>query len=638
MDRQSLLEQKRQRLQELKQRRLGNTNHDDKLVNELIDQFQSSPVQPNTKQVNVAIQVDLPSQEHSLNYISNGIPTVDDESNTKDKNFITYDKAIQTIDEPSDTETEIKQTIDDEVNESSETIENDTVTEIDESKLNSSMKHTFKFLNKIITQEAIDSSILKNFLENEELKNEFDKSSDTRVSENDPFQLNLEIPAVKSRSIKYIDISPHFPELMVASYSLENSSINHLISNQLHFNGLTQSPGLAIIYNIKGSKAFPEYFLHCTSSITEIKFDKVNPRKVIGGLSDGKVVIWNLLDNRRNSVAILPLLMTPVLSNIASSIINQDQQTVNFIHHTNEISSINQILVENNECIISTSLDGVINLWSSNLLAWPKITSLKLNKPSVNTEGYVKSKDILSISKVLMLQGETNLARSTKKELSSQPPAYKFLNKLFVGSEDGKLFRLSNDARNGNIDQLYEEDNKNDENPLHSSSITSIMELLIEGLETIIATSNIDWTIKIWVSTQKSPILQIPVTYLILDMKSRPNYPLQFFTLGVFSQSMNNDLRPIIDFWDIGRKLMNPICSISLESKNEPNSDTVNSKLYATTARFDINGNSIIIGFNDGSIIVWSIDDIILNEILESRANSDIDDGLIEFLQRNKRM
>ena len=37
MDTQSLLEQKRQRLQELKQRRLGNTSHDDKLVNELID-------------------------------------------------------------------------------------------------------------------------------------------------------------------------------------------------------------------------------------------------------------------------------------------------------------------------------------------------------------------------------------------------------------------------------------------------------------------------------------------------------------------------------------------------------------------------------------------------------------------------
>jgi dynein intermediate chain len=638
MDRQSLLEQKRQRLQELKQRRLGNTSHDDKLVNELIDQFQSSPIKPNTKQVNVAIQVDLAPQEHDVNYISNGIPIHHNESDANEKNVITYDKAIQTTDEPSDTEIENKTRIVDEPNESLETIENDSVVEIEESKLNASMKHTFKFLNKIITQEAIDSSILKNFSESEELKNEFDRSFDNQVSENGPFRLNLEIPVVKGRLIKYIDISPHFPELIVASYSLENSSINHLISNQLYLNGITQSPGLAIIYNIKGSKAFPEYFLHCTSSITEIKFDKVNPRKVIGGLSDGKVVIWNLLDNGRNSVAILPLLMTPVLSNIASSIINNDQQAVNFIHHTNEISSINQILVENNECIISTSLDGVINLWSSNLLAWPKISSLKLSKPSSNTEEYVKSKDILSISKALILQEETDLARSTKKELSSQPPAYKFLNKLLVGSDDGKLFRLSNDAGNGNIEQLYEEDNKDDENPLHSSSITSIMELPIDGGESIIATSNIDWTIKIWASAQKAPILQIPVTYLILDMEARPNYPLQFFTLGVFNQSMNHDLRPIIDFWDMSHKLMNPICSISLETKNEAGSDTVNSKLYATTARFDINGNNIIIGFNNGSILIWSIDDIILNEVLESKANSDIDDGLIEFLQRNKRM
>ena len=64
----------------------------------------------------------------------------------------------------------------------------------------------------------------------------------------------------------------------------------------------------------------------------------------------------------RNSVAILPLLMTPVLSNIASSIINNDQQYKVSSDHTNVISFINQILVENNECIISTSLDGVINL------------------------------------------------------------------------------------------------------------------------------------------------------------------------------------------------------------------------------------------------------------------------------------
>ena len=50
--------------------------------------------------------------------------------------------------------------------------------------------------------------------------------------------------------------------------------------------------------------------------------------------------------------------------------------------------------------------------------------------------------------------------------------------------------------------------------------------------------------------------------------------------------------------------IRNPIYFISLESKNEPNSDTVNSKLCATTARFDINSNDNIISFNDGSIIV----------------------------------
>ncbi|CUM51807.1 uncharacterized protein AC631_03338 [Debaryomyces fabryi] len=638
MDRQSLLEQKRQRLQELKQRRLGTASNDDKLVNELIDQFQTLPNQRNPKQVNVAIQVDITPQEQESSYINSGTPVHNENSNTNENNIITYDKAIQTVDEPSDTESESRTTVVEGINEDEEAIESAPVVQIEESKLNASMKQSFKFLSKIITQEALDSSILKNYTDDDDLKNKFGKTMDEEISKSDPFQLNLDIPPIKGRLVRDIDTSPHFHELMVASYSLENSSINQLISSQLHFDNVTQSPGLAIIYNVKSSKAFPEYFLHCSSSITKIKFDKVNPRKVIGGLSDGKVVIWDLLDNRRNSVAILPLLMTPVLSNIASSIINNCQQTVNFVHHKNEISSINQILVEHNECIISTSLDGVINLWSSNLLAWPKISSLKLSKPINNAETYVKPKEILTISNVLMLRKEPDLARSVKKELSSQPPAYKFLNRLLVGSDDGKLFRLSNDARNGNIELLYEEDYREGENPLHSNSITSIIELPIEGQETVIATSNVDWSIKMWKSSQKSPILQIPTNYLILDMKSRPTNPLQFFTLGVFNQSLNHDLRPIIDFWDVSRRLMNPICSILLDSQIESNEHTINSKLYSTSAKFYDNGNNIIVGFNDGSIQIWSINDVILNEVIESRSNSNIDDGLIGFLQRNKKI
>lgn len=638
MDRQSLLEQKRQRLQELKQRRLVTANTDEKLVNELIDQFQTLPSQRNSKQINVAIQVDIAPQEHESSSINNENPIHNENANEGENNIITYDKAIQTVDEPSDTETESRTTVNEDINEDNETIEDDPVIVIEESKLNASMKQSFKFLNKIIALEALDSSILKTFADDEEMKNRFDKAIDGNISKNDPFQLILEVPVIKGRLVKDIDISPHYTELMVASYSLENSSINQLISSQLNFNNSIQSPGLAIIYNIKSSKAFPEYFLHCSSSITKIKFDKLNPHKVIGGLSDGKVVIWNLLDNRRNSVAILPLLMTPLLSNIASSMISNSQQTVNFIHHTNEISSINQILVENNECIVSTSFDGVINLWSSNLLAWPKISSLKLNKPTNNSESYVKPKEILTLSNVLMLQEEPDLAISVKKDLSSQPPVYKFLNRLLVGSDDGKLFRLSNDSRHGNIELVYEEDYRDGENPLHSNSITSIIELPIKGQETIIATSNVDWTIKIWKSGQKNPLLQIPTNYLILDMKSRPSNPLQVFTLGVFNKRLNDGLCPIIDFWDFSRKLMNPICSISLDSKIESNAHTINPKSYSTSAKFYDNGNDIIIGFDDGSIQIWSIDDVILNEVIESRSNNNIDDGLVGFLQRDKKI
>lgn len=633
MDRQSLLEQKRQRLQELKQRRLGNFTIEDKSVNELVDQLQNAQTQNNIKHVNVAVQVDNIIPDVTANGLKNDIPTsYYVASNQKD--ITTYDKAIQATVDIDEEVTDPNFQIDNEETDLEEkSISDEFVIEPEEFRLNSQMKESFKLLNKIIAQEISDSTVLTDFSKHLNSLNGINSERrDTNRNAN-PFKKTFEIPPVSGRSISSLDVSPHYPFLMIASYTLHNFDTNNLAKKIQHIYDTKQSPGLAIIYNIKGTKAFPEYILNSTSSITTIKFDKVNPNKIIGGLSDGKVVIWDLLDNRGNGVARLPLLMTPILSSIASSIIQKDSRSVNLIHHSTEISSINQITVETNECIISTSADGVVNLWSSNLLAWPRVSSLKLDKPQNNSEGLITSKEPLSILKALALKEDIEIVNRSKEEHSLYPPAYKFMNKLLVGSEDGKLFKLSNNHDKGNIEIMLQ-DEINGENPLHSSTINSIIELVVEG-KSIIITSGLDWYLKVWNLSQTSPLISIPVNYIILDLVSRPKHPKQFVTVGIFNQSNDQDLCPIVEFWDFSRRLMNPVSKIPVDSKIDVDVEA-HPRIYASSGKFDDAGENIIIGFNDGSILILSIDDIMLDEVVGSTTNKDIDDGLSGFLQRGE--
>ena len=48
---------------------------------------------------------------------------------------------------------------------------------------------------------------------------------------------------------------------------------------------------------------------------------------------------------------------------------------------------------------------------------------------------------------------------------------------------------------------------------------------------------NIDWTIKIWASAQKSPHFDLLLFQIHnYTVEARPNDPCHFFTLGVFNQ------------------------------------------------------------------------------------------------------
>lgn len=551
-DRQLLLEQKRQRLKELKQKRLLKSSEHEVNVDELRDQLQI-PVSE-TKTVSVAIQVDNVSENNKINIPDN-----------LEKEKETFDKGIQVRCEDDE---ETSSTTDSDVNEKgyevpdreSKESEETALKEIDVPLLDALIKDCIKLLNKVVIEDAIDTNGVIDYNKALDGSNA-NKSEKSSIS----FDQIYSIAGEKGRSVTAIDVSPHFEELVIIAYS---ESIHEC-----------DSEGYAIVYSLKDSNSFPEYFLQCTSQINQIKFDKVNSNKIIGGLDDGTIVIWDLLSSDSSTVARLPTLSTPILSTF----------------HTLAISSINQFLNDGSIVIVSTSYDGSVNAWSTNFLEAPKFKTIRLYS-SDEFQQFPGLEDNLIILNSLLLDSETMTALASLEE--------KVLNTLIIGVEEGKLYRFNNDLK---ATTYIIQDSPNE---LQSSILTSMDRI---GKKFIIS-SHLDWNLRIWDMKRSKPLINIPTTCVISSIAVRPNRPFQFITVGM------SDI-PVINFWDIECKVWNPIFNIPT-TKGVP-----------TSAIFTHSGNQLVIGFKDGSVSAWTIDSKSLENSIRMSENKDLDSGFQYILQ-----
>lgn len=310
MDRQTLLEQKRQRLQELKLRRLNQSEAATE-IDELVDRLQYEP----KLSVSVAVQTDAPtSDRHAHNYIHSeaGDPHGKGTTMHSDREKITYDKGIQ-----AGVAVEI---IQESAEEAVEPAIAEEVVGPSEEDLNSSLEKSLKTLNKLLLQDSAETDF---FVDGESLK-----ESLIRPSTSSAFSVTQILPGVEDRTIAAMDVSPR-KSVIVVSYQ-KNSLLQKQQQQQLRlglqadhptsFESVIRSPGLAVVYNLQGSKPIPEAYLLATSPIFSIKFDKSggSVSKLIGGLRSGKVVIWEVNDD---SMAFLPLLISPILSSNSTSLI-----------------------------------------------------------------------------------------------------------------------------------------------------------------------------------------------------------------------------------------------------------------------------------------------------------------------------
>lgn len=567
MDRQTLLEEKRKRLAQLRQRRYDTSGD---LVEQLLQKhLQSPPIVG--KKIDVAVQVDFIEFEHQQTHEKQELLIPEKQCNT-------FDKGIQAVpfeEHPEHQEQEQQQ--------QQQSEQQDDGEQQYKKKLNGHAKEAMETgdlqrtmcLNKVDIHKEV--SKFDEYICNR-------KEFSMKLTGSSAFDTIAEINEI-DRKVTSIIFSQHYPELVIVSYS---SNTNGSFSKSLTHN----SPGLCIIYSV-GDNIIPQFYLTCPSPITAIMFDKIDLFKIIGGMSDGRLCIWNLKEYTTGSLELSPMLTSPMISSVFKSPFDVQQ-------HVLPIVGLFQSTSDGSNSIISVSLDGIINVWSTNLLALPKQDSIKLIDS--NIQDITRFRETIRVSKAVEIFPETVFMTNVSYEPNH------FLKNLVIATEAGTIVKLSNDKAKNYIEFI--------ESVEKDTIVTSGVITPKLLLEKYLITSNYNWFIRLWDISTKSYIINIPTTSLVFLIAVRCKYQFQFVTVGVNSSTNTS----VIDYWDLNKKLFSPLCSIPL--KNDE---------IATSIDFDPSGGSILVGFENGSLMHIGVDTQLLNEQINEQ-NITTEDGIERYL------
>ncbi|KAK6461321.1 WD40-repeat-containing domain protein [Scheffersomyces coipomensis] len=586
MDRQALLEEKRRRVQQLRQKRIeskdGDTGSNDvSSVDHIIGSLLNTP-EPR-KQVSIGIQVDSDNLNQQIGDVS--ILSIE-----KEHELTTYDKAVQTIDIGAPVENEekvIDHKIETSVEEEDPQVPNDDGEPFVEQDLNNSLMESLKLINKVHITGHFDSN---DYMYNKSKK----EDTESKVTSNVPLSKITSFDIPEASTITAVDTSPHDSKLVAIAYTNEKSKSNHN----------TIPNGRAIIYSTTKdhNQAFPEYYLSCSSPIHCIQFDKAKPTRIIGGLADGKLVIWDF-SSSSSKVVLNPILTTPNYSSIVLSESKSSQQT-NYQAHTLSINTVHQIKIDSNDCILSFSEDGIINTWSSNLLAMPKFDSIEIYEPSIQEEYSNPKKTLLSISNSFLV-GENNYLLGDSK-------TFPFLENLILFNDWG-VYRINVSDSNEVSTTLYPLDKLSVPNKLFDSSIMSC-----SNGNSYIISSFLDWSLKIWeVNNLEKQVVSIYTPSIVTNLIVSPTHQAQLITATSIKGV------PALQFWDLHKKLFGPLFEIEVGKEGD----------IITSLSFTADGACLYVGFNHGSTAVWKIEDFVW-----SKANTldELDNGLIEYVNKKK--
>jgi dynein intermediate chain len=141
--------------------------------------------------------------------------------------------------------------------------------------------------------------------------------------------------------ISDIQFLPHFPELLLISYTKTPSALNEPTEFVLLWNTHTPS--------------HPEYTFNAGIDVLSARFSPFHPNLIIGGCYSGQIYLW---DTRSSGRTDTPVQKTPM----------SDYH----LGHTHPIYDISVIGTPNAHNILTTSTNGVVCSWSVDMLAQPQ--------------------------------------------------------------------------------------------------------------------------------------------------------------------------------------------------------------------------------------------------------------------------
>ncbi|OCF77637.1 dynein intermediate chain, cytosolic [Kwoniella mangroviensis CBS 8886] len=326
----------------------------------------------------------------------------------------------------------------------------------------------------------------------------------------------------KSRSVTDLDWSPKFPELVAASYNRNPTAVN-------------DPDGIVAVWNLHLLER-PEFVFHSPSDVLSVTFSPYHPTLIFGGSYSGQVLLW---DTRAKH---LPVLKTPLSSN----------------GHTYPIYGMKMVGTQNANNLISTSTDGLVCSWLSDMLAQPQET-LPLTVPSHNKT------DEVSITCLDFPDNETST--------------------FWIGTEEGSIYQANRYDRASskaglNTDDVYRG---------HAAPITGIDFHPSSGsidFSDLFLSSSVDWTVKLWrtkgssstssttnATTSKTTKgdtgsgLGLGIRSLhsfeeaddyVFDVKWHPNHPAMFGTV---------DGNGKFDLWNLNQDVEVPIVSTKVSNE-----------------------------------------------------------------------
>ncbi|GEQ71005.1 hypothetical protein JCM33374_g4686 [Metschnikowia sp. JCM 33374] len=592
IDRQALLEQKRKRLQELKERRSGVS---------LVDPTQPNLAIGNTEavrtKVDFAVQVDLihpPSVSSTQNLRNDGqIITAPIKNNDEAsvRSSVKFDKIVQThFERLRDPEPA--------PNHHGNGTAAQTIDSQDAAPVQSE-PHA-ETMSALGTEQKVESS-LHEFLHESGfhfsnlrlgIKHEKPTNSDLVA----PFNVTKSVSNFINRPVIAVASTPEYPGVFLAAYGKPNPSLRskkHLV---------TASVGLAVLFNSSSGTVVPEFFLQCTSPIQTIMFDKTNSFKVFAGLENGRVVMWDLSDVKPTQVAVLPTLQTSTVASVAVKAQHK------FIHHISPILLMAQLNTESSQSsgVLTICADGVVNLWSPNFLAFPKIPSLRLTDDEHGVRIPFRLTDGLIVS---------TMFRVSEQASHQNPPEYNFLNSTILASKNGNIYKLANLKEKAFIRSKLV-DASQLEGP-SARSVNSVVELNYNATTKFLLSAHSDWSLKLW-DLESCKLRHVSPTTTVVDaIIPRPGHGSQFITIS--------KLRPphsglFVEFWDIKAKLLSPISTIPTREKK------------SGTALFNADGSEMILAYDDGEMDVFEIEESLLTSQIKSQSYVSVDDGVEKLL------